>query len=632
MQWDKLEIMAWSLGQEGIINQLFDLMQKTILLTWLLLFSVSLFGQSTFHKKIQNSGYIYSTTSLNNGEILGSGTQSLQFGYSQGLLVRFSPDGNILWRRRYPGLTSISNSVETENGFVIIGDTLKPSAPFPIPRNSVVSKLLSNGNVVWSKIFVSPLGQATIGKVMAGDDSYVLSGNYVSNILPAKGKSIFTKLDDDGNTLWSKTYFANVPNHTNSFTAQVIEEDTIYACGQIQGNGCFIRINVNTGEIIGVSSLGGIYLDVFSALKPTNDGNFILAGHTRSTTDSEESRPWIVKVNREGQIIWSKTYNLPGTSLTCHIAEAGNGGFVLSMDGDNANHDYGILAKIDESGNLIWAYNYAGGQQTGLEEIQSTSDGGFVALGNASMLKTDSLGRVSTGCCPAPITFHIENYSPPIQTPVLITEDIVGMTSFAMQAVVDTLFKVQDLCQIAIQPSSVSAICPPGMVLSTAPATPLVVNYPMPTATTDCTCPDLHFSLVQGLPSGSAFPVGITQVCYSASDICGGFTSCCFEVKVEEQLASAVKETSQAIPSPRIRVFPNPSNGDLFIEFSQWESVTAHVRVLNVQGREMMQQLLAIDGEPQAISIPLFVLDGLYFLEIKAENGERQIIKFVLRR
>ncbi len=810
---------------------------------------------------------------MSNGEILGCGAQDQFFAPPQGLLVRFGQDGDVLWRKRYPAMNFIWYAAETNDGFVIVGDTVGTTGPPPHPYFSAVSKLSNNGDVIWSKITGDDFGQALVsGVVMGGSNDYLVSGNYSSYSMPSQRKSFFAKLDDNGNTLWSKFYYANTPNHYNDFSAQIIEGDTLYACGNLQFNGSFVRININTGEIIGISSFGGIYHDLFSTLKPTQDGNFILAGYTRSTTGSEESRPWVVKVNREGQIIWSKTYNLVGTSLSCNMAEANDGGFVLSMGGDNAaTTSYGILAKIDAAGNVLWAYNYAGGQQFGLKDLQATSDGGFVALG-ASMLKTDKLGRVSNGCCPVPITFQVENYSPPLQNPVLIAEDRESFTPFGIQAVDDAAFTVQDFCQTAItsvveqipvcqgdsiqingsfyqaphvvldtvlsqnggcdtvrvfnlvqaplpvrvesisfcpgnsvvingiaytQPDTISQIlpaisgcdtllyqvlaypsgfssvlvhCPPDMTIITAPATPIVVNYSNPVATSDCICPDLNYELLDGLPSGAAFPVGNTQVCYSVNDVCGDYEACCFEVKVEEEAvcdakesgciqyellgisidasqnktyrirvtndcASALSYTAFQVPNgitalapvqnstytspntveytvrnpnhspfhsirfkpvnsglasgqsdifeytlpaqssptfikvatrlasgafyeatlntfgcnlqanvisdrmlnrpvfqPTLRVFPNPSSGELFLDLTGLENGIAQVRILNAHGQEMAQTLLPTGQGVQFFPLAHSLTDGLYFLELKSENGERQTARFVLHR
>jgi PKD repeat protein len=68
-----------------------------------------------------------------------------------------------------------------------------------------------------------------------------------------------------------------------------------------------------------------------------------------------------------------------------------------------------------------------------------------------------------------------------------------------------------------------------------------LVTYPLPTATTDCICPGISLQLQQGLPSGSNFPLGSTDVCYTATDSCGGDITCCFKVVIQEKSSCDVK-------------------------------------------------------------------------------------------
>jgi Secretion system C-terminal sorting domain/HYR domain len=60
-----------------------------------------------------------------------------------------------------------------------------------------------------------------------------------------------------------------------------------------------------------------------------------------------------------------------------------------------------------------------------------------------------------------------------------------------------------------------------------------IVTYPNPpNATTTCTTGALSVVRTSGLASGSAFPVGTNQVCYTATDGCGNTQSRCFNVVV----------------------------------------------------------------------------------------------------
>ncbi len=673
-------------------------MQKTIYLAALLLFSVSLIGQTTYHKRVQGVEF-FSNTALPDGEVLGSGRLNSQSNV-RGTLSLFANDGALVWSKRFPTLNFVSHAIQTADGFLTVGDTIRPNWGGIRPQYSVVSKLNGSGSVVWSKIMGNATQVVNFNQLLEVPNGYIMSGDYSSLVSPSRRYVCLIKFDEDGNINWSKSYFGGNNNFHGQFLAQRVEGDTLYASGQIQGNAALLRVNVNTGELYGVSSFGGIYIEDIYTLSPTIDGNFIMAGSTRSTTGSEEDRPWVIKINRIGEIIWSKTYGIPGTHAVAHLTDTkDSSGYVMTigLGAHGFAGPFSIIAKIDEAGNLLWAYNYANENSAGIAGLKRALDGGFLAVLRNGMLKVNEEGRIVSGCCPAPINLEIEDFSPPYQNITLISEDWETPAPFTMQSPVDISLEVSDFCQIPLtsiveqiplckedsiqingvyyqapvtildtvqslnggcdtlrvynlvpipepfkvqtvsfcpgtsvvvngvtytepgtafdilpstigcdtlsvtflewkqlprifqtttfcpgdtvyfngigyvfptlistpdtlpslgtgcdtllfhvlsypsDPSAVSANCPPNQVLITAPATPVLVQYDPPTGSSTCTCPEVSFSLNQGLPSGALFPVGSTQVCYSVSDICGASQTCCFEVKVEEEVACDVK-------------------------------------------------------------------------------------------
>ncbi|MCC7505258.1 MAG: HYR domain-containing protein [Saprospiraceae bacterium] len=129
---------------------------------------------------------------------------------------------------------------------------------------------------------------------------------------------------------------------------------------------------------------------------------------------------------------------------------------------------------------------------------------------------------------------------------------------------------------------------PPVLVNVVAGVNSSVVNYLPATATT--TCPDgaTTVTLVQGLPSGSEFPLGTTQVCYQAADNCGNVANCCFTVTVaapppcdvkvigciKYELLSITKDSEQN-RTYRIRVTNNCNNKLIYTAFQVPDGVTA---------------------------------------------------------
>lgn len=665
-------------------------MRKTILLAALLL-NLPLSGQTTFHKKFQ-TGLFTAHIPLNNGEIIGINNTSL---------VKFDPLGEFLFRKNIPAIDIVRNSVQIEGGVIIVGDTIRPiNSGNPRHRYAVVSKLDDAWNEVWSKYIGNMDGASSANSVVVVPGGYVVSGTYSPFNLPGQNKCVFTKFDENGNTIWSKSYNNVHPDYNLSFTAQFFEGDTLYACGDIQGNGCMVRINLNNGELLGWSSFGGPYHEYMNVIKPTKDSNFLVAGSTRSTTGSEEDRPWVMKLNRMGQIIWSKTYNIPGTNFSAFIDGTNDGNFILSFGAGTqggADENRAILAKIDSFGHVLWAYNYSSEIGFELGAIYPTPDGAIFSGGKRNMIKVNSDGRVSNGCCPALIDLMEQDYMPSLQYPLMVTEDWELAKPFSINVLAGTPFPVKDVCEVPVtniiqqvmvcqgdsveingsfyhapntiydtiqnfmggcdtvlvfnlinvplpfrlqsiglcpgtsveidginysapttvtkylpattgcdtqlvyqiywrplprlyqttlfcpgdtvfingigylhpdlisppdtllglnntcdtllfhiidypsEPSSIVAQCPPDMTVVTNPATPIVVQYPDPIATSTCSCPNMNYTLIDGHLSGTAFPVGKTQVCYAANDVCGHQETCCFEVNVEEENICDVK-------------------------------------------------------------------------------------------
>ncbi len=92
-------------------------------------------------------------------------------------------------------------------------------------------------------------------------------------------------------------------------------------------------------------------------------------------------------------------------------------------------------------------------------------------------------------------------------------------------------------------PSNVNINCPANIDITIDPgAGPTVATYNLPSASSDCPCPGLSLQMTAGLASGSAFPPGLTKVCYQAKDSCGNTAFCCFDVMIHEEQACDVKK------------------------------------------------------------------------------------------
>jgi len=95
---------------------------------------------------------------------------------------------------------------------------------------------------------------------------------------------------------------------------------------------------------------------------------------------------------------WSRTYGTPGLDAGMSIAPAGDGGFAVAGFKESGDRSAGWVLRIDEFGDVLWEKFYAAGDDSWLQDISPTRDGGFVAVGStlndAWVLKLDASGEI----------------------------------------------------------------------------------------------------------------------------------------------------------------------------------------------------------------------------------------------
>jgi HYR domain/Lectin C-type domain/Secretion system C-terminal sorting domain len=74
--------------------------------------------------------------------------------------------------------------------------------------------------------------------------------------------------------------------------------------------------------------------------------------------------------------------------------------------------------------------------------------------------------------------------------------------------------------------------CNNASATAAAGATTAIVNYTTPSATTTCATGGATVTRTSGGASGTAFPVGTSQVCFKATDNCGNTQTCCITITV----------------------------------------------------------------------------------------------------
>ncbi|MBL7806349.1 MAG: T9SS type A sorting domain-containing protein, partial [Saprospiraceae bacterium] len=95
---------------------------------------------------------------------------------------------------------------------------------------------------------------------------------------------------------------------------------------------------------------------------------------------------------------------------------------------------------------------------------------------------------------------------------------------------------------------------------------------------------------------------------------------------------SQARDFNQTSNPNSLLLFPNPTTGVLFADLSDWAGQKLRMNMTNAQG-QIIQSLNETGREDLfRIEVPQGVSNGIYFLEIQSEKGEKEVLRFMLQR
>jgi hypothetical protein len=149
-------------------------------------------------------------------------------------------------------------------------------------------------------------------------------------------------------------------------------------------DGWLIKIDTN-GDTIWSKTFGDGEFDEFGKIQPISGGNFLIAGKT--VPDSNEHNDgWLIKINTDGDTIWTKKYG--SDNNINHIIEwiqpVSEGNFLILGNrmriSTGVGYD-GWCAKIKPNGDTIWTKSFGGAMENYFNTMQPTSDGNVLIAG-----------------------------------------------------------------------------------------------------------------------------------------------------------------------------------------------------------------------------------------------------------
>lgn len=289
-------------------------------------------------------------------------------------LVEVDSEGSEIWSAEF----DIS---EADGGYEVL--RLKDGGHLlvaPACDEPLLVRMKTDGSVVWREELNATNWDEGYGFYESGDGDYVIVTTSMSD---PDQQLLLMKVDSDGSEVWSGA-FGEETGSEEGFDVEMARDGGYVAVGSEKAEGKFDLLLVKAdskGEEVWTKRFDRSDDDRGRSVQATDDGGYIIAGTTK--TEEDGSDLWLLKVDRDGEQVWERTYGGTGDDEGFCARETADGGYVLvgSREAFGGLGKNLWLLKTDAEGNEVWNNRFGGvGDQVGLS-VQETEDLGFIIAG-----------------------------------------------------------------------------------------------------------------------------------------------------------------------------------------------------------------------------------------------------------
>lgn len=308
-------------------------------------------------------------------------------------LVKMDEEGNVLWTRTYCGEEEfpriIGYSVEQtlDNGYIVLASYRQDWNPpeYYGKADIYLIKADEKGNLLWMKTYGGKNDDFGYSLKQTLDGGYIIAGK--TNSFGAGSSDIYLiKADSKGDTLWTKTYGDLSTDGAESIIVTsdgnyVVTGYISYRTG-VERYVYLIKID-RDGNLLWSKTYGGSRWDEGHSVQQTADGGFIIVGKTNSfgSFTPTYSNVYLIKTDANGDTLWTKNFGEIYDDGGRYVQQTSDSGYVIV---GNFASDICII-KVDKNGDLLWTETYNGGEYSGDRgySVQQREDGSYIVLGSA---------------------------------------------------------------------------------------------------------------------------------------------------------------------------------------------------------------------------------------------------------
>ena len=210
----------------------------------------------------------------------------------------------------------------------------------------LVVRIDEDGEERWNHIRDLGENRAGLWHIIETDSLSFVSAGYRA-IERNQYQTLALHVDRDGELIWYNEYVEG-----DLHAVIELKSGEFLFSGGSERQGYVLCTNLS-GDVLWEELYPGNQSGAFWSMRETQ-GGVVLVGYTRGDRDIDY---WVVKINFEGEVIWSNTHDIQGADLCVDLYSCRDGGFILcgySISGQF----YSSALKITDNGALEWSRTY----------------------------------------------------------------------------------------------------------------------------------------------------------------------------------------------------------------------------------------------------------------------------------
>ncbi|MBN1697343.1 MAG: hypothetical protein JW881_07500 [Spirochaetales bacterium] len=258
-------------------------------------------------------------------------------------VMKCDGEGNILWENCIGGSQgdeAMWIDETADGGFILAGKSESFATDTSKGHDALLVKFGPNGEILWRQIF-GGAGYDEACVVQAVDDDCIIFGGNTSSFGSGDSDFWVVKTDSLGKVIWEKRYGKSGDDRLCSLIHT--SDNGCIVTGHIDSADFSENENEWILQIIKISSQGGImwqkafvyessvkqWTELTHSIDETEDGNFIIAV-TTELVYGKGLDCHILKIDRRGNILWQKAYGGSENDFILSVKEMPDNGYLLA--------------------------------------------------------------------------------------------------------------------------------------------------------------------------------------------------------------------------------------------------------------------------------------------------------------